>query len=75
MHSDKNLFFDEQFPLGLHDFMFLATLRNLCDEQQRNTILEPAERGEILGCYAQTELGHGSDVQGLMTSATYDPES
>ena len=72
MHSGKNLFFDEQFPLGLHDFMFLSTLRNLCDDEQRKTILEPAERGEILGCYAQTELGHGSDVQSLMTTATFD---
>ena len=26
----------------------------------------------MLGCYAQTELGHGSDVQGLETTATFD---
>ncbi len=26
----------------------------------------------MLGCYAQTELGHGSDVQGLETTATYN---
>lgn len=45
MRSGKNLFFEEQFPLGLHDFMFLITLRNLCDEEQRKAILEPAERG------------------------------
>lgn len=38
----KNIFFEEQLPLGLHDFMFLITLRNLCDEEQRRTILEPA---------------------------------
>lgn len=34
--------------------MFLITLRNLCDPQQQKTILEPAVRGEIIGCYAQT---------------------
>lgn len=33
--------------------------------------LQPALKGEILGCYAQTELAHGSDVQSLMTTATY----
>lgn len=27
---------------------------------------------EIIGCYCQTELGHGSDVQNLETVAEYD---
>ncbi len=31
--------------------------------------------GELLGCFAMTETGHGSDVAMLRTTATYDVES
>ncbi|MBA0859225.1 hypothetical protein Goshw_004587, partial [Gossypium schwendimanii] len=34
-----------------------------------------AYKMQIIGCYAQTELGHGSNVQGLETTATFDPET
>ena len=30
---------------------------------------------KIVGCYAQTELGHGSNVRGLQTIATYDAQT
>jgi len=30
------------------------------------------ENFQIWGCYAQTEIGTGSDVSGLKTTATYD---
>lgn len=29
---------------------------------------------EIIGCYAQTELGHGSNVRGLETTAAWNPD-
>lgn len=29
---------------------------------------------DLLGCFAMTETGHGSDVQNLRTTATYDPD-
>jgi acyl-CoA oxidase len=32
----------------------------------------PALTMQIVGCLAQTELGHGSNVRGLMTTAEYD---
>ena len=30
---------------------------------------------DLVGCFAMTETGHGSDVQNLETTATYDPET
>lgn len=33
------------------------------------------QTGEIVTAYAQTELGHGSDVQSLATTAIYNPET
>ena len=35
----------------------------------------PLSRNYVIhGCYAQTEIGHGSDVAGLLTTATFDKE-
>ncbi|KAI9257747.1 acyl-CoA dehydrogenase/oxidase [Helicostylum pulchrum] len=67
--------FDEPSPFRLHRSMFMPTLANQGTEEQKKLYLEPAIRHEIIGCYAQTELGHGSNVRGLETTATYQPET
>ncbi|KAL2206938.1 acyl-CoA oxidase [Sarocladium strictum] len=62
----------EPTPYGLHASMFLKTLRDQGSPEQHKLFLEKAEEYKILGCYAQTELGHGSNVRGLETTATWN---
>ncbi|KAI9678143.1 MAG: fatty-acyl coenzyme A oxidase [Caeruleum heppii] len=64
----------EPGPYGLHASMFLTTLRDQGTPEQHKLFLERAEKYQIIGCYAQTELGHGSNVRGLETTATWSPE-
>ncbi|XP_010746626.2 peroxisomal acyl-coenzyme A oxidase 1 isoform X2 [Larimichthys crocea] len=59
--------------MGLHFAMFLPTLYSQCDPQQSRKWLPLAESYQAVGTYAQTELGHGTHLRGLETTATYDP--
>lgn len=61
-------------PLAMHYRMFIPTIREQGTPEQHKLFLEKAEKFEIIGCYAQTELGHGSNVRGLETTATWNPE-
>ncbi|XP_069105551.1 peroxisomal acyl-coenzyme A oxidase 1-like [Argopecten irradians] len=65
----------ENSPIGLHDTMFLPTLRKQASEEQKEKFLPLAENMTIIGTYAQTELGHGTFIRGLETTATYDPQT
>ena len=62
----------EPTPYGLHGSMFLKVLREQGTPEQHKLFLEGAEDYKIIGCYAQTELGHGSNVRGLETTATWN---
>lgn len=52
--------------------MFVQSMYLLTSDEQREKYVPLIDNLNILGCYAQTELGHGSDVQGLETTATLD---
>lgn len=69
-----NELISEPTPYGLHASMFLVTLREQGTPEQHEKFLRKAENYEYVGCYAQTELGHGSNVRGLETTATWNPE-
>lgn len=72
--QQANQLLSEATPLGMHYRMFTPTIREQGTPEQHKLFLERANRFEIIGCYAQTELGHGSNVRGLETTATWNPE-
>ncbi|XP_005109417.2 peroxisomal acyl-coenzyme A oxidase 1 [Aplysia californica] len=65
--------FDE--ALTLHHTMFIPALERLCNEEQKARWLPLALNYRIIGTYAQTELGHGTNLMRLETTATFDPET
>ena len=52
--------------------MFIPTLLSQADAEQQAEFLPDALALRIVGTYAQTELGHGTFVRGLETTATFD---
>ncbi|KAJ2741895.1 hypothetical protein GGI20_004870 [Coemansia sp. BCRC 34301] len=73
--SIADMVLDINGPFGLHRTMFIPTLQSQATPEQQELFLKPALNYEILGCYAQTEIGHGSNVQGLETTCTYVAET
>ena len=52
-------FIDSVYPFGLHNSMFIPTIKSQGTDVQIAEFLPKAERLEIIGTYAQTEIGHG----------------
>ena len=61
--------------LALHWIMFQPNIVSLCDDEQQSRWLPLCRDWKMIGCYAQTELGHGSNIRALETTAMFVPES
>jgi len=55
--------------------MFVPNILTLCDTEQQAKWLPLCRDWKMIGCYAQTELGHGSNIRALETTATFLKES
>jgi acyl-CoA oxidase len=60
--------------IGVQFGLFGGVIRRLGTDKHHQRYLRPAMTFDLPGCFAMTETGHGSDVQSIRTTATYDPE-
>ncbi|RKP17961.1 acyl-CoA oxidase [Rozella allomycis CSF55] len=68
-------FIDEYMPTTLHEAMFMPVIQAQGTDEQIREWIPQSERFEIIGCYAQTEIAHGSNLGGLETVAVFDRET
>jgi len=60
---------------GVQFGLWGGAVQQLGTREHHERYLKPTARLEICGCFAMTEADHGSNVQALETTATYDREA
>ncbi|WP_445165914.1 acyl-CoA dehydrogenase family protein [Mycolicibacterium sp. Dal123E01] len=58
---------------GVQWGLFGGAIENLGTERHHKAYVQRIIDMDLVGCFGMTETGHGSDVQSLETTATYDP--
>ncbi|MBV9097914.1 MAG: acyl-CoA dehydrogenase family protein [Frankiaceae bacterium] len=60
---------------GVQWGLFGGAIQHLGTAEHHRRYLPDVMSLDLLGCFAMTETGHGSDVQSIRTTATYDVET
>ncbi|MDG4801371.1 acyl-CoA dehydrogenase [Micromonospora sp. WMMD980] len=60
---------------GVQWGLFGGAVAALGTRRHHDAYLRDIISGELFGCFAMTETGHGSDVQQLRTTCVYDPRT
>ncbi|KAJ7718945.1 peroxisomal oxidase [Mycena metata] len=66
---------DDGLPIGLHNVAFEPVFRLQASPELFSKYAGLVASKGIIGCYLQTELAHGTNVNRLETTATYMPET
>jgi len=60
---------------GVQFGLFGGSIQKLGTKKHHDKYLATTGKAELLGCFAMTETGHGSNVRGVKTTATFDKKS
>ncbi len=60
---------------GVQFGLFGGSIQKLGTKKHHDIYLNKTGKADLLGCFAMTETGHGSNVRGIKTTATYNKAS